>query len=163
MSPAAPVARTQMLIRAPAARVFEAFVDPAITTRFWFTRASAPLRAGAEVVWYWDMYGAEGQVHVETFERPHRLRITWPNPVEWRFEDRGDGTTLVVIEASGFAGDPEARMRDALDQQEGFALVLAGCKAFLEHGISLDLVADHAPEAWVSRQAGAERLPRDPH
>ncbi len=163
MSPAAPVARTQMLIRAPAAKVFEAFVDPAITTRFWFTRASAPLCAGADVTWYWDMYGAEGQVHVDAFEPPHRLRITWPNPVEWRFEDRGDGTTLVVIEASGFAGDPEARMRDALDQQEGFALVLAGCKAFLEHGISLDLVADHAPEAWVSPQEGAARLPRDPH
>ena len=30
-----PVARTGMLIRRPAAEVFEAFVDPAITTRFW--------------------------------------------------------------------------------------------------------------------------------
>lgn len=148
-SASAPVARTQMLIRAPVATVFDAFVDPAITTRFWFTRASAPLRAGADVTWYWDMYGAEGQVHVEAFERPHRLRIAWPNPVAWRFDDRGDGTTLVVIEASGFSGDPEARVRDALDQQEGFALVLAACKAFLEHGLSLGLVADHAPDAHV--------------
>ncbi|MBD9477627.1 SRPBCC family protein [Pseudoxanthomonas sp. PXM02] len=148
-SASAPVARTQMLIRAPAATVFEAFVDPAVTSRFWFTRASAPLQAGADVVWYWDMYGAEGQVHVEALERPHRLRITWPNPVEWRFDDRGDGTTLVTIEASGFTGDPDARVRDALDQQEGFALVLAGCKAFLEHGIALGLVADHAPDAHV--------------
>ncbi|MBC7990984.1 MAG: polyketide cyclase, partial [Luteimonas sp.] len=27
-----------MLIRRPVAEVFEAFVDPAITSRFWFTR-----------------------------------------------------------------------------------------------------------------------------
>lgn len=154
MSHAAPVARTQMLIRAPAATVFDAFVDPAITTRFWFTRASGPLRAGADVTWYWDMYAAEGQVHVEALERPHGLRIAWPNPVQWRFDDRGDGTTLVTIEASGFSGDIDAQVRDALDQQEGFALVLAACKAYLEHGIALNLVADHAPDAWVGQQPG---------
>jgi uncharacterized protein YndB with AHSA1/START domain len=144
-----PVARTQMLVRATVDTVFDAFTDPAITSKFWFTRASGPLRVGSEVTWHWDMYGAEARVTVERFERPRRLRIRWPNPVEWTFDDRGDGTTLVTIEASGFTGDAKAQMRDALDQQEGFALVLAGCKAFLERGIVLNLVADHAPDAWV--------------
>lgn len=151
--PSPPIARTQMLVRVPAATVFDAFTDPAVTSRFWFTRASAPLRAGANITWHWDMYGAEALVTVERFERPRRLGIRWPNPVEWTFDDRGDGTTLVKIEASGFAGDADAQMRDALDQQEGFALVLAGCKAFLEHGIALDLVADHAPDAHVGERA----------
>lgn len=151
MSSPSPIARTQLLVRAAADTVFDAFVDPAITTTFWFTRASAPLRAGVDVTWHWDMYGVEAEVKVEALERPRRLRIAWPNPVEWTFDDRGDGTTLVTIEASGFSGDAEAQMRDALDQQEGFALVLAGCKAFLEHGIALNLVADHAPDAWVGQ------------
>lgn len=31
----APVAKAEMLIRRPVAEVFEAFVDPAITSRFW--------------------------------------------------------------------------------------------------------------------------------
>ena len=46
----APVARAEMLIRKPVSLVFEAFVDPAITSRFWFTRGSGRLEPGAEVV-----------------------------------------------------------------------------------------------------------------
>ena len=34
------VAKAEMLIRKPVAEVFEAFVDPAITTQFWFTKSS---------------------------------------------------------------------------------------------------------------------------
>ena len=29
----------QMLIRKPAEKVFEAFIDPGITTNFWFTKS----------------------------------------------------------------------------------------------------------------------------
>lgn len=36
-----PVAYTAMLIRRPVAEVFEALVDPAITSQFWFTEATA--------------------------------------------------------------------------------------------------------------------------
>jgi hypothetical protein len=31
----------------------------------------------------------------------------------------------------------------------GFSFVLAGSKAFLEHGVSLNLVLDHSPDARV--------------
>ena len=35
-----PITKTGMLIRKPIADVFEAFVNPDITTRFWFTKAA---------------------------------------------------------------------------------------------------------------------------
>lgn len=35
-----PVVRAEMLIRRPAAAVFEAIVDPAITTKFWLREAA---------------------------------------------------------------------------------------------------------------------------
>ena len=35
-----PAMKTGILIRRPAAEVFEAFVNPEITTQFWFTRSS---------------------------------------------------------------------------------------------------------------------------
>ena len=35
-----PVATAGMLIRRPVAEVFEAFANPAVTTRFWFRRGS---------------------------------------------------------------------------------------------------------------------------
>ena len=44
-----PVATTGMLIRRPATEVFEAFVNPEITTKFWFTKGSGPLQVGKQV------------------------------------------------------------------------------------------------------------------
>ena len=51
-----PVMKTGMLIRKPVAEVFEAFVNPDITTQFWFTRSSGRLAPGAQVEWAWEMY-----------------------------------------------------------------------------------------------------------
>jgi uncharacterized protein YndB with AHSA1/START domain len=38
--------QTGMLIRRPVAEVFEAVVDPDVTTKFWFTRSSGRLEPG---------------------------------------------------------------------------------------------------------------------
>jgi uncharacterized protein YndB with AHSA1/START domain len=144
-----PVARVQMLIRRPVEEVFEAFVDPAVTTRFWFTRASGRLEPGKAVTWYWDMYGVSADVSVKTVEANRRILIEWPTAVEWTFTPRGDGTTFVNITASGFVGTDDEKVAQALDNVGGFTLTLAGCKAFLEHGIELNLVADHNPDGQV--------------
>jgi len=147
----APVARTHMLIRRPVAEVFEAFVDPAITSRFWFTRGSGRLVPGAAVTWHWDMYGFSAPVRVEAVEPNRTIRVRWPTPVEWLFTERENGTTFVVITASGFAGTDDEQVAAAIDSMGGFSFVLAGCKAFLEHGIALNLVQDHDPDADVSK------------
>ena len=46
-----PVTSTGMLIRKPVAEVFEAFINPNITTKFWFTKGSGRLEAGKQVQW----------------------------------------------------------------------------------------------------------------
>jgi uncharacterized protein YndB with AHSA1/START domain len=51
-----PTVETQMLIRKPAAAVFQAFLDPTITTNFWFTQSSGPLEIGKTITWEWEMY-----------------------------------------------------------------------------------------------------------
>ncbi|MFC3798807.1 SRPBCC family protein [Cohnella sp. GCM10012308] len=144
-----------MLIRRPAAEVFEAFVDPAVTTRFWFTRSSGRLSSGARVQWDWEMYGASAQVEVVTIEQDRLLAIRWGDEengftsVEWTFERRAENETFVSIVNAGFQGDGDARVAQALDSTGGFNLVLCGLKALLERGIALNLVADKAPDAHV--------------
>jgi hypothetical protein len=54
-----------------------------------------------------------------------------------------DDTTLVVITASGFTGSDDEKVAQAIDSMGGFSLLLAGCKAYLEHGVLLNLVGDH--------------------
>ena len=51
-----PVAKAAMLIRKPVAQVFEAFIDPAITTKFWFTKSTGRLEPGKHITWTWEMY-----------------------------------------------------------------------------------------------------------
>ena len=146
----APVVQAQMLIRRPVAEVFAAFVDPAITTKFWFTKSSGKLEQGKAVEWGWEMYGASAAVSVKEIEPNKRILIEWDNPpcpVEWRFMPRTDNTTLVTISNWGFHGSDDDVVRQAIDAQGGFTMVLAGLKAWLEHNIELNLVADHYPDA----------------
>ena len=66
--------------------------------------------------------------------------------MEWEFEPQEDGTTFVRISESGFTGDGDELVKQVTDSTQGFTLVLAGLKAFLEHNIRLNLVADRYPK-----------------
>jgi len=145
-----PTVRTHLLIRRPVDVVFESFIDPGITSKFWFTRGSGRLEQGKTVTWHWDMYGASAAVHAKLIEPNRRIVIEWPTPVEWVFTPKGDDATFVVITASGFSGSDDEKVAQALDSMGGFSFLLASCKAFLEHGIMLNVVADHNPDARVS-------------
>jgi uncharacterized protein YndB with AHSA1/START domain len=146
----APVAKAEMLIRKPVAEVFEAFVDPAITSRFWFTKGSGRLEVGKEIRWDWEMYNFSVQVQVKEIDRHKRIVVEWgayeePTTIEWTFTARPDDTTFVSITNSGFSGSGDEIVKKALESTEGFAFVLAGLKALLEHNVSLNLVRDRFP------------------
>ncbi len=149
-----PIVKVEMLIRRPVAEVFEAFINPAITTRFWFTRSSGRLEPGKKIRWEWEMYGSSTEIDVKVVEQNARILLEWsayaaPTVVEWIFTPRGEGATLVSITNSGFRGDGDEVVKEAIDSTGGFALVLAGLKAFLEHGIALNLIADRFPDQVV--------------
>jgi uncharacterized protein YndB with AHSA1/START domain len=145
-----PVAKTAMLIRRPVAEVFEAFINPAITSKFWFTRGSGRLEPGKEVQWEWEMYDASTQVSVLAIEEHKRILVEWlgystPTTVEWIFTAQEDNATFVSITNTGFSGNGDEQVKQAISSTEGFTFVLAGLKAFLEHNIILNLVADRHP------------------
>ncbi len=142
--------KTGMLIRRPVAEVFEAFVNPDITTRFWFTKSSGRLEAGKTVQWTWEMYDITLPVTAKVIEPNGRIVIQWPGysgrtTVEWTFAAQPDGTTFVTITEHGFSGDGDSLARQVADSTQGFSLTLAGLKALLEHDVELNLVADRYP------------------
>jgi uncharacterized protein YndB with AHSA1/START domain len=151
-----PSAKAEMLIRRPVSEVFEAFVDPAVTTKFWFTRSSGKLEPSSQVRWDWEMYDFSVEVSAIAVERNRRIVIEWsaygaPTTVEWIFVARPDNTTFASITNTGFGGDPNETVETAIGSTEGFALVLAGLKALLEHEIRLNLVADRFPDGLEQR------------
>lgn len=147
----APAAKTGMLIRRPVEDVFEASINPDITTKFWFTKSSGRLEVGKTVQWDWEMYGVSVPVTAKAIEPNRCIAVEWPgysgpSSVEWEFAPQPDGTTFVSITESGFAGDADGLVKQVADSTEGFTLVLAGLKAFLEHNVRLNLVADRFPK-----------------
>ena len=98
-----PVAKTAMLIRRPAAEVFDAFINPEITTRsFWFTKSSGRVELGKPVKWEWEMYEVSTSVTAKAIEPNKRLLIEWDGysgrtTVEWTFTSHTNGSTFVTI------------------------------------------------------------------
>jgi len=146
-----PTAKTEMLIRKPVAEVFEAFINPEITRRFWFTKSTGRLESGKRITWTWEMYDISVEVNVKEVEAGKRILIEWGNYgsmtlVEWVFTPYEDDMTYVSITNSAFHGDGDKVMKDALDSKGGFTWVLAGLKALLEHDLELNAIADAFPK-----------------
>jgi uncharacterized protein YndB with AHSA1/START domain len=98
-----PSVKVGMLIRKPPGEVFRALVDPAITTRFWFTKSSGRLVPGESVRWELEMFGVSDIVSVGEIEEDSRILFDWGDgddatTVEFRFVPSGGGTYVQVAE-----------------------------------------------------------------
>lgn len=140
-----PCVEAQMLIRRPAAVVFNAFIDPAITTNFWFTKSSGKLEVGKKLNWQWEMYGASADVLVKEIIPNQKIIVEWGDPattIDFNFEAVDENSTYVVIKNYGFRETGDELISIIKDSTGGFTTVLDGLKAYLEHGLKLNLIGD---------------------
>jgi uncharacterized protein YndB with AHSA1/START domain len=146
-----PSVKVGMLIRRPPGDVFEAIVDPAITTKFWFTKSTGKLAPGADLQWDWEMYGASARVSVKEVEKNSRVVIDWSDDentttVDFRFIPREDDATYVEVTETGLSGDGDEIVSRVAGSTGGFTIALCALKALLEHDIRLTVVLDRYPE-----------------
>jgi uncharacterized protein YndB with AHSA1/START domain len=142
----APVSKAEMLIRKPIAHVFNAFIDPNVTTHVSFTQSTGKLEPGKQITWTWEMCGAGAQVTVKEIEKDRRILIEWPshslrNTVEWLFTPYSSDATYMSITKSGFKGDGDQGVRAA------------------RHGCN-SLRRDCSPDGTDSNRRKAAREPR---
>lgn len=141
-------ATAQMLIRKPVSEVFNAFINPAITTSFWFTKSSGILKEDTEVIWEWEMYAFKTTIKVFKIIPNQLITISWGKPngkVDFKFRQLSNGT-YVEITVYDFAETGEELIDTIKDNIGGFTTVLDGAKAWLEHGINLNLIVDKFPK-----------------
>jgi uncharacterized protein YndB with AHSA1/START domain len=151
-----PDAREGMLIRKPAEEVYDAFANPAATTKFWFSKSSGRLEVGKLIRWDWEMYGVSMMVDVKKLEPVKRILMEWdedknPTRVEITFTARMPDTTFVSIAHSGFSGNSDRIVEQAMGSAARFGLALAGLKAYLEYWFRLHLVEDRFPDQLINR------------
>jgi len=139
--------QAQMLIRKPIHEVFEAFINPEITTNFWFTKSTGKLEEGKTIIWEWEMYNAKSEVKVLQIIPNQLIKTEWglfSNNVDYEFKEMQKGT-LVIIKSYGYSEKGDELLSVINDNTGGFTTVLDGCKAYLEHGINLKLIEDKFP------------------
>ena len=146
-----PTVHVGMLVRKPPKEAFQAFVDPTITTKFWFTKSSGKLTPGADLRWDWEMYGVSAKVAVNEVEANRRIRFQWgddqPTTVELRFTPWEDGATYVEVTEAGLSGNSgDEVLARVADSTGGFTIVLCALKALLEHDLVLTVVRDAHPK-----------------
>jgi len=142
----------QMLIRKPVADVFQAFIDPSITRNFWFTKGSGKLEVNKNLVWEWEMYNVSATVTPLEILRNQKILFEWDEPartVEFGFTPLNDSATYVTVTEWGYQQTGDELIAVIKDSTGGFTTVLDGAKAFLEHGIQLNLIADKFPKEIV--------------
>jgi uncharacterized protein YndB with AHSA1/START domain len=145
-------AKARTRIRRSPSEVFAAFADAKNMSKFWFTRRDNGLKEGESVTWFVgcgeDAFSFD--ILVKEIHEPNKIVIEWvgldevSTQVSWSFEETEEGDTILTIEESGFSGTREAIVERALDSTGGFNQVIIAAKALVEHGIELNVVADHA-------------------
>lgn len=144
-------AKSDMAIRKPIQDVFNAFIDPAITTKFWFTKSTGRLEVGNHLDWTWEMYNLTVPVFVKEIVDNKKIVLEMgsgaqQSKVEWQFQELNPNKTFVIITNYDLPGTGDDLINQIRDSTGGFTLVLAGLKAYLEHGVELNLVLDKFPK-----------------
>ena len=142
-------AEAQMLIRKPVEEVFEAFMNPEITKNFWFTKGNGRLEVDKKITWQWEMYHISTTVVAKEILRDQKILFEWGQPsktVEIKFKELDDDSTFVTVSESGYDKTGDELLAAIKDSTAGFTTVLDGLKAFLEHRINLNLIADKFPK-----------------
>lgn len=144
-----PAAEAQMKIRKPIETVFQAFINPAITTQFWFTKSSGILEEGETITWEWEMYGVSWTVNVKEVINNKRIvldELPAPTTIDFDFKTLSDDSTYVTVKQYGFKETGDELLEKIKGATGGWTTVLDGAKAFLEYHIHLNLVADKFPK-----------------
>lgn len=134
-----------MKIRRPEMDVFQAFTDPDIANKFWFSRSSGKLENAARLTWYWDAAGISREITVEELIPYQHIALSFTEPahqLDIYFLDLEQGCTQVRLKNYGFCELGDALHDTIIERSSLLTSVLAGLKSYLEHGIVLGLMED---------------------
>lgn len=146
-----------MLIRKHISEVFEAMVNPDITSKFWFTKSSGRIEPGKTLEWEWGQFGVKDTVDILEVKTDEYISLQWKlgelkTTIKMNFEPKSDDFTLVRVTEKGFwksSPSEDKNIDEKIDlmlgQNGGWTLVLSNMKAYLEFGINLNLIGDHKP------------------
>lgn len=138
-----PKFQTQLKIRKPVAKVFDAVVDPKKLSGYFVEKGSGPLATGATVMWKFPELDDQFPVKVEEVVPNERIVLHWAaaeggydTRVEMQFKPLDAENTMVMISESGWR-PTEKGIAASYGNAGGWMHMMACMKAYLEYGINL--------------------------
>jgi len=97
--------KVERKIPAPAAEVFDAWLDPRVPGTTWHTAEKFLLDAKVDGLFYWTLKGTSHYGRFTELQRPGRLQHTWVSPstsgleskVTVTFQERGKETLMTLV------------------------------------------------------------------
>ena len=132
---------TKLKIIKPASEVFEALVDPAKMSNYWFSSGSGRLEPGKTITWRYDEYDAQVDIKVMEIEINQKIVFQWGTDGEGHvvtitLKELEQASTLIEVNEEGFNETDENIIRHLVDNKEGWVYMLTCLKGYLEFGIS---------------------------
>lgn len=132
---------TKFEILKPAHEVFEAFVDPAKISNFWFSSSSERWEQGKTVTLRYEEYNAQVEIQVVEVELNKKIVFKWgpadsAHTVTITLNEIDHSMTIIEINEEGFNENDEQLLPMMLDNKEGWVYMLSCLKAYLEFGVN---------------------------
>ncbi len=135
---------TKLKISKPVSEVFEAIVDPAQMSHYWFSSGSERLQQGRTITWRYEEYNAEVEIYVLEIETNKKIVYSWAGAlpgadqtVRISLKEVDKTTTIIEVNEEGFTEEDDALINTLLDQKEGWTYMLTCMKGYLEYGANL--------------------------
>jgi uncharacterized protein YndB with AHSA1/START domain len=125
----------------PVSEVFAAVVDPAKISKYFVSRASAPMKAGTTVEWEFADVGAKGSVEILEVEANRKIVFqaaggAAQSCITIQFNSGDSESTTVTINEGKFPMTDDG-VKQAMGQTAGWTFFLACLKAYLQFGVNL--------------------------
>jgi uncharacterized protein YndB with AHSA1/START domain len=134
--------KTKIKILKPVSDVFEAIVDPAKMSNYWFSSGSGRLEQGKTVTLRYDEYDAKLDIKVIEYKVNKKIVYLWSasgeeTVVTITLKELDTTGTIIEVNEKGWKKDDDSLISKLLGQKEGWVYVLTCLKAYLEFGVNL--------------------------
>lgn len=121
--------------------VFDAIINPNELSKFFISRFKGEMKVGETIVWYFDDFGAELEVTINSIKENETLVFCWEatghkKDVTIHLSALDEQTTSIDIKEYPFSTDQDD-VKKVIQQTQGWTDFVCCLKAYLYTGINL--------------------------
>jgi uncharacterized protein YndB with AHSA1/START domain len=132
---------TKLKIGKPVNEVFEAVVDPAKMSNYWFSSGSGRWEQGKTITLRYEEYDAQVDIKVMEVQVDKKIVYQWgatgeENVVTITLKALDNKSTIIEVNEKGWNENDDELTNKLLGNKEGWVYMLTCLKGYMENGIN---------------------------